>query len=526
MSAESDLLFPQVDSFLLADFSNLSDYEDFSKDSFLLNEADGFALLEDDLDSKACLKPLLVSELNEFSSSLADIKEEDEEEEEEGEEKTGLDNGCAETLNVKLQDKLQVVPDIGSGMCSMHIENITSKAETLIFTDEISSMSLEDAITQPNIGKSWHTSTFERMPDCSESAITSGESISLLPLPTQADTRLQQSNDACVIGKSGTTQLLHTPERNPRQCNLITTPSNGMHGERRVSVTPPIFHISSPLSSPSSSVSTPDGSSMLKLFSRDENGNMRHSNTSFLVQPATLRDPATLPLQADVYHKAIPYSMIQDGSGTATMHRSRSSHALGQFGSSGHLGTCGEEFGVPSLQVPCVEYSNPNNFSHYQAACSIGLAERSPTTPMRRVFSAGDIQACNGVQLLYGDNNQSRLERVNSEENMGFKVGHYTLEERKQRLHRYRQKRNERNFSKKIKYACRKTLADSRPRIRGRFARTLDDCGEPLTKDHGASYDDEYEEVNTSNLYCNMSNNRAVSFWNATGMHAPLQFRH
>ena len=39
---------------------------------------------------------------------------------------------------------------------------------------------------------------------------------------------------------------------------------------------------------------------------------------------------------------------------------------------------------------------------------------------------------------------------------------------------RYRQKRHERNFKKRIKYMCRKTLADSRPRVRGRFARNDD----------------------------------------------------
>ncbi|KAA8527806.1 hypothetical protein F0562_035325 [Nyssa sinensis] len=48
---------------------------------------------------------------------------------------------------------------------------------------------------------------------------------------------------------------------------------------------------------------------------------------------------------------------------------------------------------------------------------------------------------------------------------------------RKEKIHRYMKKRNERNFSKKIKYACRKTLADSRPRVRGRFAKN-DEFGE------------------------------------------------
>ncbi|KAJ4969695.1 hypothetical protein NE237_002794 [Protea cynaroides] len=51
------------------------------------------------------------------------------------------------------------------------------------------------------------------------------------------------------------------------------------------------------------------------------------------------------------------------------------------------------------------------------------------------------------------------------------KVRCYSAEEKKERIQRYRTKRSQRNFNKKIKYACRKTLADSRPRIRGRFAR-------------------------------------------------------
>ncbi|XP_071736314.1 uncharacterized protein [Rutidosis leptorrhynchoides] len=52
-----------------------------------------------------------------------------------------------------------------------------------------------------------------------------------------------------------------------------------------------------------------------------------------------------------------------------------------------------------------------------------------------------------------------------------------TSEERKEKINRYMKKRHERNFSKKIKYACRKTLADSRPRVRGRFAKN-DEFGE------------------------------------------------
>ncbi|KAG6426574.1 hypothetical protein SASPL_110799 [Salvia splendens] len=45
-------------------------------------------------------------------------------------------------------------------------------------------------------------------------------------------------------------------------------------------------------------------------------------------------------------------------------------------------------------------------------------------------------------------------------------------EDRKEKLSRYWNKKSKRNFGRKIKYACRKALADSQPRIRGRFAKT------------------------------------------------------
>ncbi|KAL3577987.1 hypothetical protein D5086_019491 [Populus alba] len=66
------------------------------------------------------------------------------------------------------------------------------------------------------------------------------------------------------------------------------------------------------------------------------------------------------------------------------------------------------------------------------------------------------------------------LSSISSLEDSTFKVGKLSVEQRKEKIHRYMKKRNERNFSKKIKYACRKTLADNRPRVRGRFAKNDD----------------------------------------------------
>ncbi|XP_047974015.1 zinc finger protein CONSTANS-like isoform X2 [Salvia hispanica] len=91
---------------------------------------------------------------------------------------------------------------------------------------------------------------------------------------------------------------------------------------------------------------------------------------------------------------------------------------------------------------------------------------------MRRVCSTGDLQKMKSDFQPRSVLSSSALTVEKSFiEEANFKVGRYSAEERKERIDRYRAKRTQRNFNKTIKYACRKTLADTRPRIRGRFAR-------------------------------------------------------
>ncbi|XWS49978.1 hypothetical protein CRYUN_Cryun12cG0048900 [Craigia yunnanensis] len=90
---------------------------------------------------------------------------------------------------------------------------------------------------------------------------------------------------------------------------------------------------------------------------------------------------------------------------------------------------------------------------------------------MRKVCSTGDLENMRNVHT-----NQRSISTPSAMENSfmeeaPFKVGRYNPEERQERISKYKAKRNQRNFNKTIKYACRKTLADNRPRIRGRFAR-------------------------------------------------------
>ncbi|KAL6127239.1 hypothetical protein ACLB2K_075280 [Fragaria x ananassa] len=81
---------------------------------------------------------------------------------------------------------------------------------------------------------------------------------------------------------------------------------------------------------------------------------------------------------------------------------------------------------------------------------------------IRRAFSEGDIKtlSSSNISLVHPPLEQSII------------ITNCTTEERKEKLSRYRNKKTKRNFGRKIKYACRKALADNQPRIRGRFAKT------------------------------------------------------
>lgn len=53
----------------------------------------------------------------------------------------------------------------------------------------------------------------------------------------------------------------------------------------------------------------------------------------------------------------------------------------------------------------------------------------------------------------------------------GTRVGVYSVEERQLRIQRFLEKRQRRVWRKRIKYDCRKKLADNRPRVKGRFVK-------------------------------------------------------
>ncbi|WOL07096.1 hypothetical protein Cni_G15832 [Canna indica] len=119
---------------------------------------------------------------------------------------------------------------------------------------------------------------------------------------------------------------------------------------------------------------------------------------------------------------------------------------------------------------------------------------------MSCMYSSGDMQVnmSGGMQrLMAGCSGPARpvpTSDISTSDEPNYKVGRLSSEERKEKIERYMRKRNVRNFSKKIKYACRKTLADSRPRVRGRFAKN-DELGEGSRQRSSSNEFDDDEEV-------------------------------
>ncbi|MQL94456.1 hypothetical protein Taro_027114 [Colocasia esculenta] len=124
----------------------------------------------------------------------------------------------------------------------------------------------------------------------------------------------------------------------------------------------------------------------------------------------------------------------------------------------------------------------------------MGFYAADSMTHQRIYGTSGDLQVSGDhPHLVNGCGSPTPLASdVASLDESTFKVGRLSVEERKEKIHRYMKKRNERNFTKKIKYACRKTLADSRPRVRGRFAKN-DEFGEAM-KPNSIHHDQDDEE--------------------------------
>ncbi|WJX50337.1 hypothetical protein P8452_36657 [Trifolium repens] len=192
------------------------------------------------------------------------------------------------------------------------------------------------------------------------------------------------------------------------------------------------------------------------------------------------------------------------------------SNGGGGGGSSG----CSSYMGSPSnyeeqLMQRSISHSlqkNDGHHHHHQHLFPYLFSELLDTEngPVRRVYSTGDLdQRVNGLQQHFHHQSDSPLSTESNMiiEEMSRVACPYSPEEKKVRIERYKSKRNQRNYNKKIKYVCRKTLADNRPRIRGRFAKNDEIVMKPPNQywshisNNGDEILEDEEDENWDNLF-------------------------
>ncbi|XP_062081940.1 two-component response regulator-like APRR9 isoform X2 [Humulus lupulus] len=186
-----------------------------------------------------------------------------------------------------------------------------------------------------------------------------------------------------------------------------------------------------------------------------------------------------------------------------------SSSGCSSYSSPSSLGSAGAQ--RPSIIQRSVSSHSLQKSGTHRVLSSVAellIDSQSQTSPVRRVYSTGDLQRINMMQHSYRSSAESPISSESNAIIEGMsKACRYSPEEKKERIERYRSKRNQRNFNKKIKYACRKTLADSRPRIRGRFARNeeiIERNSDQIAQDewshiNGIEEEDQYNEDDDEN---------------------------
>lgn len=125
---------------------------------------------------------------------------------------------------------------------------------------------------------------------------------------------------------------------------------------------------------------------------------------------------------------------------------------------------------MPSLQPENCEYK-PEAFAETECSESAMFFFDHP-------FTQDDIAAAGFWPMYYpqehGDYKPQQIQSVALPKpimhyNSSKRIGTLTYEERRIKLEKYLEKRKRRSFSKKISYNCRKRVADSRIRVKGRF---------------------------------------------------------
>eukprot|EP00249_Psilotum_nudum_P021256 c28036_g2_i1 orf=139-1659(+) len=506
MSANDGILFPRTDFIALSDFNQFPEFEDLPKDIHLGNGTGHISTPEllVDLESKSNIPLLSLCEFNNFNS-FGTIVEEEEEDVKVDPSYVLLNSQSTEetTASLMLCDSMKFerlpssIPDLSySRLCNGDadvdvLEELTPAVssssskqvelqsfKTMITTNKPNCMTLNELGTasplvqatsqpgNPNLDSPVVASVLQ------EGSLALGMMsqgiASTLPVSTSLVNFASPMESPTAQGP-GTLAFISSS-------SSVANPSSPVHSTSQVSF-PSAFSLSDKSCVTGTSSTAPLSVNDLVdgILRREADWNNSQINLpgNQLFGVVSLNDCPGLsgmhnPQRKTLGngHGAVPSHVLEESSQVTSLQRSHSSHVLGQFTSPVHQSAyqVPRISAFPSPEGPLSGLSNLSQCNQRNLADLQGLKMRPSITSIRRVYSTGDLQGCDGMQVCYGNNSSPVVDHSNVEESC-TKTGHYNPEERQMKLHRYRQKRTERNFNKKIKYACRKTLADSRPRI-------------------------------------------------------------
>lgn len=121
---------------------------------------------------------------------------------------------------------------------------------------------------------------------------------------------------------------------------------------------------------------------------------------------------------------------------------------------------------VAAATAPVRRSSSSKSGGHHgRVKPEVAEARAASSAPRRRYAGGVDTTALTAELGLVDRRRCARRTKSGAP----YKVGAYTLEERAALVAKFHAKRGRRIWRKKIKYDCRKKLADKRPRLKGRF---------------------------------------------------------